>query len=112
MVKLIKEANGNAESIQKFSKALSNTEFSDNQVDTIRRAQKMFAQLSNANLNVMVEINQKGQVKLSIPIGNSGVTTIIENDSNDPILTSANKLVINQENLRTLENILNILSKL
>lgn len=104
MVKLMEERN--SESLNKLMKAMTNTQFSDDQIDVIRRANNMFTKLSNENLNVIVDINNQGQVKLSIPVGNSGVTMIVSNTNRPVDIYGSNKLLINEENLRTITDIL------
>lgn len=110
MVKLLEARN--TDSLNKLMKAMTNTEFSDEQIDIIRRANNIFMKLSNKNLNVIVNINNKGQVKLSIPIDNSGITMTISNIDKPIDIIGADKLLINENNLKVITEILRVVMSL
>lgn len=103
MVKLIEARN--TDSLNKLSKALTNTEFSDDQIDVIRRANNIFTKLSNANLNVIVDINNQGAVKLSIPIGKSGISMVVSNTNKPVDIQTGNGLVLNEETMNEITEI-------
>ncbi len=103
MVKLLEVRN--TDSLNKLSKAMTNTDYSDEQIDIIRRANKIFSQLSNSNLNVIVDINNRGAVKLSIPIGKSGISMVVSNTNKPVDIQTGNGLVINEETLKQITEI-------
>lgn len=110
MVKLLEANNTNSMNI--LAKAMANTNFSDDQVDIIRRANNILSKLNDSNLDVSVEVNNQGAVKLSIPIGKSGISMVVSNTNQPVEIQTGEGLVLNDSTMKEITEIFRIVMSL